>query len=61
VSLRTASAPPDRNRCGSSLTAPYAGSGRIESLVIYGGDSSQQRSQGRVVAWRDLPQLVENI
>lgn len=35
--------------------------GRIESLVIYGGDRSQQRSQGRVVAWRDVPQLVEGI
>lgn len=40
---------------------PAEPSGPIEPLVVYGGDRSQQRSQGRVVAWRDLPQLVEGV
>jgi predicted AAA+ superfamily ATPase len=34
---------------------------RIEPMVVYGGDRSQQRSQGRVVAWTNLPQLVEGV
>lgn len=32
-----------------------------ESLVVYGGDRSQQHSQGRVVAWSDVPELSESI
>jgi len=32
---------------------------RIQSFLVYGGDSSQRRSQARVLSWKDVPHVIE--
>jgi hypothetical protein len=31
---------------------------RIDNVVVYGGEASQQRSAARLVAWRDVGEIV---
>lgn len=48
----------ERLTAGDECPEPFRG---IEPLVVYGGDRSQQRSQGRVVTWSDVPELSEAV
>jgi hypothetical protein len=34
---------------------------RIERVVVYGGDDTQERSAGRVVGWRDVDTLLASV